>query len=268
MIEKVKQPEYLLQSIQFAQRAQEGIQDTVKTVQDLHHLDTSEYSLYLPPISILSLLRICNSDSYSLIIEMTSSQIENMEQVQREEFLEETLEAYEKLENLWRTIFIILYKSNKPLLDNYLQKNPKKETTLHYDLDKENGFDLDFYCLRADSLKDDIRLKAFKKIFVTKSTPDNLDEAKHTYDTVILPKANELISLIDPVFTETDLYINKLIAYGFEMIDKDELIESIKKTLNLLHKLSILYYCSTLEEALEEYTHLQKLNEKEPAVTN
>ncbi|HFU7090037.1 TPA: hypothetical protein ACGN8S_005180 [Bacillus cereus] len=260
ILNKIKQPGHLSQSMQFIKNMQVELKETVQNIQDLYSLDMENPAPALPEISLVLLNKHCNSDSYSELMKISTSDMKNMEQIEREAFLNNSLEVYEEIENLFRTIFILLFNSNKELLDNYLKENPKTESILHYDLENTNGFDLSTYESRIHSLQNDIRLEAFKKFLSLQSMPKNIDEAELFFNAEILPKINEIISLIDPCITKSDLMANAIIEFGTGIISKHELIERLKKILKLIHEISIMYYCSTLEEAIEEYLLLQYIH--------
>lgn len=260
ILNKIKQPGHLSQSMQFIKNMQVELKGTVQNIQDLYSLDMENPAPALPEISLVLLSRHCNSDSYSELMKISTSDMKNMEQIEREAFLNNSLEVYEEIENLFRTIFIMLFNSNKELLDNYLKENPKTESTLHYDLENTNGFDLSTYESRIHSLQNDIRLEAFKKFLSLQSMPKSIDEAELFFNAEILPKINEIISLIDPCITKSDLMANPIIEFGTGIISKHELIERLKEILKLIHEISIMYYCSTLEEAIEEYLLLQYIH--------
>ncbi|PFD28143.1 hypothetical protein CN285_30010 [Bacillus cereus] len=116
--------------------------------------------------------------------------------------------------------------------------------------EEHKGFDLDSYLERFDLLKDDIRLKAFRKLCSSYHVSMGRVEIQKQFETNILPRAKEIISIISPDLLESDLFINRLIEYGVQTIELDTMLEEMKETLTMLHELSIVLEVSTLEDVL------------------
>ncbi|HDR7595010.1 hypothetical protein FC697_13970 [Bacillus wiedmannii] len=132
----------------------------------------------------------------------------------------------------------------------------EKRTDQMYEEDTEElseehkGFDLDSYLERFDLLKNDIRLKAFRKLCSSYHVSMGRVEIQKQFETNILPRAKEIISIISPDLLESDLFINRLIEYGVQTIELEQMLEEMKETLTTLHELSIVLEVSTLEDVL------------------
>ncbi|MGE6348813.1 hypothetical protein ACQKIY_29525 [Bacillus mycoides] len=132
----------------------------------------------------------------------------------------------------------------------------EKRTDQMYEEDTEElseehkGFNLDSYLERFDLLKNDIRLKAFRKLCSSYHVSMGRVEIQKQFETNILPRAKEIISIISPDLLESDLFINRLIEYGVQTIELEQMLEEMKETLTTLHELSIVLEVSTLEDVL------------------
>ncbi|PGO77492.1 hypothetical protein CN980_11795 [Bacillus cereus] len=132
----------------------------------------------------------------------------------------------------------------------------EKRTDQMYEEDTEElseehkGFNLDSYLERFDLLKNDIRLKAFRKLCSSYYVSMGRVEIQKQFETNILPRAKEIISIISPDLLESDLFINRLIEYGVQTIELEQMLEEMKETLTTLHELSIVLEVSTLEDVL------------------
>lgn len=119
------------------------------------------------------------------------------------------------------------------------------------EMSKEHkGFDLDSYLERFDLLKDDIRLKVFRKLCSSYHVSMGRVEIQKQFETNILPKAKEILSIISPDLIGSDLFINRLIEYGVQTIELEQMLEEMKETLTMLHDLSIVLEVSTLKDVL------------------
>ncbi|MGH0950716.1 hypothetical protein [Bacillus mycoides] len=116
--------------------------------------------------------------------------------------------------------------------------------------EEHKGFDLDSYLERFDLLKNDIRLNAFRKLCSSYHVSMGRVEIQKQFETNILPRAKEIISIISPDLLESDLFINRLIEYGVQTIELEQMLEEMKETLTTLHELSIVLEVSTLEDVL------------------
>lgn len=116
--------------------------------------------------------------------------------------------------------------------------------------EEHKGFNLDSYLERFDLLKNDIRLKAFRKLCSSYHVSMGRVEIQKQFETNILPRAKEIISIISPDLLESDLFINRLIEYGVQTIELEQMLEEMKETLTTLHELSIVLEVSTLEDVL------------------
>ncbi|EOO24190.1 hypothetical protein IIU_06825 [Bacillus cereus VD133] len=116
--------------------------------------------------------------------------------------------------------------------------------------EEHKGFDLDSYLERFNLLEADIRLKAFRKLCSSYHVSMGRAEIQKQFETKILPKAKEIISIISPDLSESDLFINRLIEYGVQTIELEKMLEEMEETLTMLHELSIVLEVSTLEDVL------------------
>ncbi|MEK7019597.1 hypothetical protein [Bacillus sp. FSL R9-9410] len=116
--------------------------------------------------------------------------------------------------------------------------------------EEHKGFDLDSYLERFDLLKDDIRLKAFRKLCSSYHVSMGRAEIQKQFEINILPRAKEIISIISPDLLESDLFINRIIEYGVQTIELETMLEEMKETLIMLHELSIVLEVSTLADVL------------------
>lgn len=126
--------------------------------------------------------------------------------------------------------------------------------------EEHKGFDLDSYLERFDLLKDDIRLKSFRKLCSSYHVSMGRVEIQKQFETNILPRAKEIISIISPDLLESDLFINRVIEYGVQTIELETMLEEMKETLIVLHELSIVLEVSTLEGVLtiqKEYHNIR-----------
>ncbi|MED3325537.1 hypothetical protein P4409_00090 [Bacillus thuringiensis] len=128
--------------------------------------------------------------------------------------------------------------------------------------EEHKGFDLDFYLERFDLLKNDIRLKAFRKLCSSYHVSMGRAEIQKQFETNILPKSKEIISIISPDLSESDLFINRLIEYGVQTIDLEQMLEEMEETLTMLHELSIVLEVSTLEDVLTIQKEYQNARSK------
>jgi len=122
-------------------------------------------------------------------------------------------------------------------MDSY-QKKPRSQTELHYDVADKEGFVKAFYEARIDSLRNDIRVISFKKLCENEPAPEDLELFKQRYETIILPKIQEIVSLIEPSLIDIDVFLNPVMEYGVGEITLDEMIQKPHKNLSLFHELS------------------------------
>ncbi|HDR4885429.1 TPA: hypothetical protein QCR18_004709 [Bacillus cereus] len=128
--------------------------------------------------------------------------------------------------------------------------------------EEHKGFDLDLYLKRFDLLKNDIRLKAFRKLCSSYHVSMGRAEIQKQFETNILPKSKEIISIISPDLSESDLFINRLIEYGVQTIELEQMLEEMEETLTMLHELSIVLEVSTLEDVLTIQKEYQNARSK------
>lgn len=120
------------------------------------------------------------------------------------------------------------------------------------------GFDLETCLQNVDKLKNDIRLKTFKKLCNSQDVSMGHVAIKKFYDENIVPKANEILLIISPELSGSTVFTNKLIEYAMGMINLEEMIDSMKRTLGLLHDLSIVLELTTLRETVAIQEQHQK----------
>lgn len=128
--------------------------------------------------------------------------------------------------------------------------------------EEHKGFDLDLYLKRFDLLKNDIRLKAFRKLCSSYHVSMGRAEIQKQFEINILPKSKEIISIISPYLSESDLFINRLIEYGVQTIELEQMLEEMEETLTMLHELSIVLEVSTLEDVLTIQKEYQNARSK------
>ncbi|PHG03391.1 hypothetical protein COI63_23560 [Bacillus toyonensis] len=144
---------------------------------------------------------------------------------------------------------------------DFYKKKRRSQTELHFDVADKDGFDQEFYQKRIEELRNDIRLVAFKKFCSNEPTPDDLESFKERYEPAILPKVQEIVSLIEPSLMDVDVFLNPVIEYGVGEITLDKMIQKLQKNLSLLHKLSKTEYCPTVEMTVKEYAFLEAMND-------
>lgn len=150
-----------------------------------------------------------------------------------------------------RTLVKMGYENNVPasIIDSVFQDSFR----LAVNELKNEAFDIGPYLESIDSLKVDIRLKSFRKLCLSYAISMGHVEIQKQFDTNILLKAKEIVSIISPVLAQSELFINPLIEYGVKTIELNEMIERLKENLTLLHELCIALELSTLEEVITVY---------------
>lgn len=116
--------------------------------------------------------------------------------------------------------------------------------------EEHEGFDLEPYIEKIEGLKNDIRLKAFRKLCSSYHVSMGRTELQKQFEANILPKAKEIIAFISPELLESDLFVNPVIEYGVKTIEVETMIQEMKETLSMLHELSIVLEVSTLKEVI------------------
>lgn len=256
---RLKQPEYIERSIEKVRQAQKEIKNTVRTIKDLLLLDKTTDPC-LPEVAQFSLQHITNSESFENVKNLVPSSIKKLSEEERAKVLDETLSVANQIMNLERTIFIMMFNAKeKTLMDSYKKKR-RSQTELHYDVADKEGFDKDFYEECIDSLQNDIRVLSFKKLCENEPAPEDLELFKQRYETIILPKVQEIVSLIEPSLINIDVFLNPVIEYGVGEINLDEMIQKLHKNLSLFHELSKVEYCPTVELTVKEYVFLEAMN--------
>ncbi|MED3088246.1 hypothetical protein [Bacillus toyonensis] len=256
---RLKQPEYIERSIEKVRQAQKEIKNTVRTIKDLLLLDKTTDPC-LPEIAQFSLQHITNSESFENVKNLVPSSIKKLSEEERAKVLDEILSVANQIMNLERTVFIMMFNAKeKILMDSYKEKR-RSQTELHYDVADKEGFDKAFYEERIDSLQNDIRVLSFKKLCENEPAPEDLELFKQRYETIILPKVQEIVSLIEPSLINIDVFLNPMIEYGVGEINLDGMIKKLRKNLSLFHELSKVEYCPTVELTVKEYVFLEAMN--------
>ena len=256
---RLKQPEYMERSIEKVRQAQKEIKNTVRTIKDLLLLDKTTDPC-LPEVAQFSLQHIINSESFENVKNLVPSSIKKLNEEERAKVLDETLSVANQIMNLERTVFIMMFNAKEKILMDSYKKKRRSQTELHYDVADKEGFDKAFYEERIDSLRNDIRVISFKKLCENESAPEDLELFKQRYETIILPKVQEIVSLIEPSLIDIDVFLNPVIEYGVGEITLDEMIEKLNKNLSLFHELSKIEYCPTVELTVKEYVFLEAMN--------
>ncbi|HDR6245967.1 TPA: hypothetical protein QCU24_003750 [Bacillus cereus] len=256
---RLKQPEYMERSIEKVRQAQKEIKNTVRTIKDLLLLDKTTDPC-LPEVAQFSLQHIINSESFENVKNLVPSSIKKLNEEERAKVLDETLSVANQIMNLERTVFIMMFNAKEKILMDAYKKKPRSQTELHYDVADKEGFDKAFYEGRIESLRNDIRVVSFKKLCENEPAPEDLELFKQRYETIILPKVQEIVSLIEPSLMDVDVFLNPVIEYGVGEITLDEMIQKLQKNLSLFHELSKIEYCPTVELTVKEYLFLEAMN--------
>ncbi|PDY47470.1 hypothetical protein [Bacillus pseudomycoides] len=257
---RLKQPQYVDRSIDKVRQAQKEIKNTVRAIKDMFLLDKTTDPC-LPDVSQFSLQHIIKSESFENIKKLVPSSIRKLTDEERAKILDKTLSVVNQIMNLERTVFIMMFNAKEQVLMDFYKKNRRSQTELHFDVADKDGFDQAFYQERIEELRNDIRVVAFKKFCSNEATPDDLESFKERYETAILPKVQEIVSLIEPNLINFDVFLNPVIEYGVDQITLDDMIKKLNKNLSLLHKLSKTEYCPTIEMTVKEYAFLEAMND-------
>ena len=210
---RLKQPEYMERSIEKVRQAQKEIKNTVRTIKDLLLLDKTTDPC-LPEVAQFSLQHIINSESFENVKNLVPSSIKKLNEEERAKVLDETLSVANQIMNLERTVFIMMFNAKEKILMDSYKKKRRSQTELHYDVADKEGFDKAFYDERIDSLQNDIRVLSFKKLCENEPAPEDLELFKQRYETIILPKVQEIVSQIEPSLIDIDVFFNPVIEYG------------------------------------------------------
>ncbi|KAB2355900.1 hypothetical protein [Bacillus toyonensis] len=256
---RLKQPEYIERSIEKVRQAQKEIKNTVRTIKDVLLLDKTTDPC-LPEVAQFSLQHIINSKSFENVKNLVPSSMKKLSEEERAKVLDETLSVANQIMNLERTVFIMMFNAKEKILMDSYKKKRRSQTELHYDVADKEGFDKAFYEERIDSLQNDIRVLSFEKLCENEPAPENLELFKQRYETIILPKVQEIVSLIEPSLIDVDVFLNPVIEYGVGEITLDEMIQKLQKNLSLFHELSKIEYCPTVELTVKEYVFLEAMN--------
>ncbi|OLR23052.1 hypothetical protein, partial [Bacillus cereus] len=223
---RLKQPEYMERSIEKVRQAQKEIKNTVRMIKDLLLFDKTTDPC-LPAVAQFSLQHITNSESFENVKKLVPSSIKKLSEEERAKVLDETLSVANQVMNLERTVFIMMFNAKEQLLMNFYKKKCRSQTGLHFDIADKNGFDQELYQTRIEELRSDIRVVAFKKFCSNEPTPDDLESFKERYETAILPKVQEIVSLIEPSLIRLDVFLNPVIGYGTNQITLDEMVKQL-----------------------------------------
>ncbi|MDZ4572106.1 hypothetical protein [Bacillus cereus] len=256
---RLKQPEYIERSIEKVRQAQKEIKNTVRTIKDLLLLDKTTDPC-LPEVAQFSLQHITNSESFENVKNLVPSSIKKLSEEERAKVLDETLSVANQVMNLERTVFIMMFNAKEKILMDSYKKKRRTQTELHYDVADKEGFDKAFYEGCIESLRNDIRVVSFKKLCENEPAPEDLELFKQRYETIILPKVQEIVSLIEPSLIDVEVFLNPVIEYGVGEITLDEMIQKLQKNISLFHELSKVEYCPTVELTVKEYAFLEAMN--------
>ncbi|HDV8363765.1 TPA: hypothetical protein RKT18_004901 [Bacillus cereus] len=256
---RLKQPEYMERSIEKVRQAQKEIKNTVRTIKDLLLLDKTTNPC-LPEVAHFSLQHIINSESFENVKKLVPSSMKKLSEEERAKVLDETLSVANQIMNLERTVFIMMFNTKEKILMDSYKKKRRSQTELHYDVADKEGFDKAFYEERINSLRNDIRVISFKNLCENEPAPEDLELFKQRYETIVLPKIQEIVSLIEPSLVDIDVFLNPVIQYGVGEITLDEMIQKLQKNLSLFHELSKVEYCPTVELTVKEYLFLEAMN--------
>lgn len=260
LFDRLKQPGYEERSIKMIQKSQKEIEANLKEMADLLAFDHQEKPC-LPLIAIQQVKELYTDEDYQDFAAITAEQLQKLNQEDRAEVLEYTLQLINEVKDMHRTIFIMMYQNKQDTLMEFCEQYPETKTTLHYDENDRDGFNKGIYQERSQSLKNDIRVVAFKKFCSNEEGPgDDIATFKQRFETVVIPKVQEIVSLIDPCLTELEIFMRPVIQYGLNKIDIENMIRSLDENLSLLHELSKTKYCPTLELTIQEYQFLVSLN--------
>ncbi|EEK91808.1 MULTISPECIES: hypothetical protein [Bacillus] len=261
IVDRLKQPGYEEQSIQWIQKAKKEIAENLEEMIELLFLDAEDEPC-LPPIACFMVKELQTNKEYQTFATMTDEQLQKLNQVDREEILESTLQIINEITNLQRTMFVMLHQNKEDILIGFYQKNPQKYSTLHYDENDRHGFDKSIYQKKIRSLQNDIRVVSFKKFCSNEPVPnpENLEAFKNRYETVVLPKVQEIVSLIEPNLVKLDIFLNPVIQYGVGQIGLKGMLKRLDENLTALHEISKVEYCPTLEMTVKEYLFLEAMN--------
>ncbi|MGQ4286599.1 hypothetical protein ACS4JF_18795 [Bacillus thuringiensis] len=257
---RLKQPQYVDRSIEKIRQAQKEIKHTVRAIKDMFLLDRTTDPC-LPDVAQFSLQHIICSESFENIKKIIPSSIRKLSDEDRAKVLDETLSVVNQITNLERTVFIMMFNAKEQLLMDFYKKKRRSQTELHFDVADKEGFDQELYQTRIEELRSDIRVVAFKKFCSNEPTPDDLESFKERYETAILPKVQEIVSLIEPSLIALDVFLNPVIGYGTNQITLDDMVKQLSKNLSLLHELSKIEYCPTVEMTVKEYAFLDAMND-------
>lgn len=227
---RLKQPEYMERSIEKVRQAQKEIKNTVRTIKDLLLLDKTTDPC-LPEVAQFSLQHIINSESFENVKNLVPSSIKKLNEEERAKVLDETLSVANQVMNLERTVFIMMFNTKEKILMDSYKKKRRSQTELHYDVADKEGFDKAFYEGCIESLRNDIRVVSFKKLCENEPAPEDLELFKQRYEAIILPKVQEIVSLIEPSLIDVDVFLNPVIEYGVGEITLDEMIQKLHKNL-------------------------------------
>lgn len=256
---RLKQPEYMERSIEKVRQAQKEIKNTVRTIKDLLLLDKTTDPC-LPEVAQFSLQHFTNSESFENVKNLVPSSMKKLCEEERAKVLDETLTVANQIMNLERTVFMMMFNAKEKILMDAYKKKPRAQTELHYDVADKEGFDKAFYEERIDSLRNDIRLISFKKLCENEPAPEDLEGFKQRYETIILPKVQEIVSLIEPSLIDIEVFLNPVIEHGVGEITLDGMIQKLHKNLSLFHELSKIEYCPTVELTVKQYAFLEAMN--------
>ncbi|MEI4617348.1 hypothetical protein, partial [Bacillus cereus] len=257
IFERLKQPGYHNKSIQVILQAKKELDVTIQDMRSMLTLDAKNPCL--PSICYAQIRGFKEREIYQRLQEMETPQLWDMSKNDRDQLLDQILLFVNEVFNLQRTMFVILYEHKRSQLLELQKREPENKTHLHYDIGDAKGFHKKEYLRRIYSLQHDIRVLSFRKFCSQENTIGDFEEFKNRYETAILPKVEEIVSMIDPCLVELDEFLNPVIEYGTNQISVDDMIRKLEKNMSLFHKLAKTAYCPTLEMTVQEFKFLQTM---------
>ncbi|PEI40638.1 hypothetical protein [Bacillus pseudomycoides] len=99
-------------------------------------------------------------------------------------------------------------------------------------------------------LKNGIRLPSFRKEYTKYPFVVDKTEFVEEYESIILPKIEEILHLISSDLVESEIFTKLIIEYGLRSIELDEMIDEMQERLIMLYDIAISLHVPTLLEVL------------------
>lgn len=250
IFERLKQPGYVNKSIETIEQAKQELQEHIEEMIDLLFLDAEEPCL--PLLCASKVKGFERHPTYQKLHAMTRPQLWDMEKKERDQILDDTLALVNEVFHLQHTIFIMLHQQKTELLTKFYEQRPQKKSKLHFDVNDGNGFNKKEYIQRIRSLREDIRVVAFRRFNRQDEIHGDIDTILKHYEVEIEPKVKEIVSIIDPSLSELDFFFNPIIAYGMNQISINEMIHKLERAFIQIHNISKVEYCPTLEMTVQQ----------------